>query len=243
MGLFSSKSKMSVEDCCRIFCDSLILKAKTVFAGTDSWPYVLTQFRDQLVEADQLFSTVDLDTFGREMTALNVAIFGQQCSRKLHHKIDMVLRPALFTKGYLEENRRQDIWDSMVKYNKVIGDSAYMRADGQMADGNSGWGRGRIAFVNSFRFGMFEEWIQKNIGDPGSGLTPEQKEKLDGLNVALQHVCARSDSVALRLLGVTLAQRLGCDINHNQKAQLVVVSIISCFHRGAKRYLESITLK
>lgn len=247
MGLFKGKPKMSIEDCCRGIYDSQIFKAKIFNSvGMDFWSCYLAQFKDLVAKDDQSFSAVDSDIFWREMTALRMAVFGLRCSLKVHHKTDLILRQVLFTKRYLEDNGRQDVWDAMGKYNKAIGDSAYMKANGQAADGNSRWGRARIAFVNTFRMSIFDRWIKANIGSPRRPLAPEQEEKVDCLGFALQRVCAditRADCVAVKLLAVTLAERLGCDINLNQKALFKLGSIIFGFHMGAESYLKSATLQ
>lgn len=247
MGLLSRKPKVSIEDCCRDFYDSQIFKAKiSNIARMDFWSYYLAQSKDLIAEDDQAFSVVGSDTFWREMTALRMAVFGLQCSLKVHHKVDPVLRQVFFTKRYLEDNGRQDIWDAMGKYNKAIGDSAYMNANGQAADGNTRWGRARITFVNTFRWGIFKKWTEANLGDPRRPLTPEQEEKVLCLSFALQRVCAditRADCVAVKLLAVTLAERLGCDINLNQKALFKLGSIIFGFCEGAKGAIKDVVLQ
>jgi hypothetical protein len=246
MVLFKGKPKMSIEDCCRGFYDSQIFKAKiSDIARMDFWSYYLAQSKDLVAKDDQSFSAVGSDIFWREMTALRMAVFGLACSLKVNHKEDLALRQVFFTKRYLEDNGRQDVWDTMGKYNQAIGDSAYMNANGQ-ADGNSRWGRARITFVRTFRWDIFEKWTEANLGDPRRPLTLEQEEKAGCLMFALNRVCAditRADCVAVKLLAVTLAERLGCDINLNQKALFKLGSIIFGFHTGAESYLKSVTLQ
>jgi len=246
MGLFKGKPKMSIEDCCRGFYDSQMFKAKiSDIARMDFWSYYLAQSKDLVAEDYQAFSAVDSDTFWRELTALRMVVFGLQCSLKVRHKADLILRQVFFTKRYLEGNGRQDIWDAMGKYNQAIGDSSYMNANGQAADENSRCGRARITFVRTFRWEIFEKWTEANIGDP-SAPTEEEKEKVGCLMFALNRVCAdmtSDDCVAVKLLAVTLAERLGCDINLNQKALFKLGSIIFGFYLGAKKAIKNVNLQ
>lgn len=246
MGLFKGKPKMSIEDFCREFYDSQMFKAKiSDIARMDFWSYYLAQSKDLIAENDQAFSVVDSDSFWHEMTALRMVVFGLQCSLKVSHKADLIMRQVFFTKRYLEDNRRQDIWDTMGKYNQAIGDSAYMKANGQVADWNSRLGRARITFVRTFRWEIFKEWTEANIGDP-SAPTEEEKEKVGCLMFALNRVCADMTSdgcVAVKLLAVTLAECLGCDINLNQKALFKLGSIIFGFYLGAKKAIKDVVLQ
>jgi hypothetical protein len=266
MGLLSRKPKMSIEDCCRDFYDSQIFKTKTLDSTTmDSWSFFLAQSKELIAEDDQAFLKVDSDSFWHEMTALRMAVFGLVCSLKVKHKTELIARQVFFTKRYLEDYRRQDIWDTLLGYNDVIDHSVFMNADGQSAEIDSAWHRGKFAFLvdlkdtdmksgwkrhrvtlwNSFRFRLFEEWIKSNVADSKSP-TDEEEEKLKCLSIALKRVGAditRADCVAVKLLTATLAERLGYDINLNQKALLKLGSLIFGFYEGAKKAIKDVVLQ
>jgi hypothetical protein len=257
MGLFKHKPEMSIEECCRGFYDSQIFKAETVTDFTkyqadtpdipriDFWSHLVASFKNYVAEDDPSFSAVDSDILWREMTALRMAVFGLECSLKVRHKEDLIVRQVLFTKRYLENNGRQDVWDAMKIYNQVIGDSAYTKADGQAVDKKSMWGRRRWVFVNEMRWGMFKGWVDANTGDPDH-LTPEEEEKAACLMAALCRVCSdmtRADCIATKLLALTLTERLGCHANLNRKAKFKLGTIVHSFHTGAEGYLKSVTLR
>ena len=148
MGLLKSKPKISVEDCCRGFYDSQIFKTKMLESvGMDCWSYYLAQSKDLIAEDDQAFSVVDSDSFWHEMTALRMAVFGLECALKVKHKTGLIARQVFFTKCYLEDIRRQDIWDTLLGYNDVIDHSVFMNTDGQSAEIDSAWRRGKFAFL------------------------------------------------------------------------------------------------
>ena len=265
MGLLKSKPKMSIEDCCRDFYDSQIFKTKiSNIANMDFWSYFLAQSKDLIAEEDQTFSVVDSDSFWHEMTALRMAVFALAYTIRVKLKLEDMVREVDFTKRYLENNQRVDLWHTLLDYNDVIDHSAFMNDDGRSAemdsawqrgrfaflidpkdaDMDSRWARGRVTFMNSYRFGLFQKWTKGNIADQQSP-TNEEKEKLECLAIALKRVGAetkRADCVAMKLLAVTLVERLDV-INLKEKALFKLGSIIFGFHTGAESYIKSVTLQ
>lgn len=265
MGLFNSKLKMSIEDCCRDFYDSQIFKKKiSNITSMDFWSDFLAQSKTLIAEDDQTFSAVDSDSFWHEMTALRMAIFALAFTIRVKLKLEDMVREVYFTKRYLENNQRVDLWHTLLDYNDVIDHSAFMDSDGWSAEKDSAWHRGkfaflidskdahmdsgraryRVTFLNDYRWRLFEEWINGNIADEQSP-TNEEKEKLECLSIALKRVGAeteRADCVAIKLLAMTLVERLGV-VNLKEKALFNLGSIIFGFHTRAKSYLKSVALQ
>ncbi len=265
MPLLKSKPKVSIEDCCRGFYDSQIFKTKiSNIASMDFWSYFLAQCKTLIAEDDQTFSLVDSDSFWHEMTALQMAVFGLTFTIRVKLKLEDMVREVYFTKRYLEHNRRIDLWHTMLDYNDVIDHSAFMNKAGRSAemdsawqrgklaflidpkdtDTDSRWARGRVAFMNTYRFSLFEKWINSNMADRQSP-TNEEKEKLECLAIALKRVGAetkRADCVAIKLLAMTLVERLGV-VNLKEKALFNLGSIIFGFHTRAEGYLKSVALQ
>lgn len=265
MPLLKSKPKVSIEDCCRGFYDSQIFKTKiSNIASMDFWSYFLAQCKTLIAEDDQTFSLVDSDSFWHEMTALQMAVFGLTFTIRVKLKLEDMVREVYFTKRYLEHNRRIDLWHTMLDYNDVIDHSAFMNKAGRSAemdsawqrgklaflidpkdtDTDSRWARGRVTFMNTYRFSLFEKWINSNMADRQSP-TNEEKEKLECLAIALKRVGAetkRADCVAIKLLAMTLVERLGV-VNLKEKALFNLGSIIFGFHTRAEGYLKSVALQ
>ena len=265
MALLKSKPKMTIEDCCMGFYDSQIFKTKiSSIASLDLWSYFLAQCRTLIVEDDQTFSVVDSDSFWHHMTALHMAIFGLAFTIRVKLKLEHMVREVCFTKRYLEHNRRIDLWHTLLDYNDVLDHSAFMNKAGRSAEMDSAWQRGnfafliepkdadmasrwaraRVTFMNSYRFSLFEKWIKGNIADRQSP-TNEEKEKLECLAIALKRVGAetkRADCVAIKLLGMTLVERLGV-VNLKEKAIIDLGSIVFGFHARAQSYLKSVALQ
>jgi len=265
MALLKRKPKMSIEDCCRDFYDSQIFNTETFgAAGMDFWSRFLAQCKTLIAEGDETFSLVDSDSFWHEMTALQMAVFGQAFTIRVKLKLEDMVREVYFTRHYLEHKRRKDLWDTLLEYNDVIDHSAFMNKAGQSAEKDSAWQRGklafliepkdinmgsrraraRITFMNSYRSRLFDKWIRVNIGY-GQSPTNEQKEKMECLAIALKRVGAdteRADCVAIKLLATTLVQRLAV-VNLKEKALFNLASVIFGFHAQAKSYLKSVALQ
>ena len=237
---------MSIEDCCRDFYDSQIFKAKiSNIANMDLWSYFLAQSRDLIAEDDQSFSTVDSDSLWHEMTALRMAVFALAFTIRVKLRLEDMVREVYFTKRYLEHNQRIDLWYTLLDYNGIIDNSAFMNKDGRSAEMDSRWARHRVTFMNTYRWGLFVKWIKGNVVDQKSP-TNEEKEKLECLAIALKRVGAdikRADCVTVKLLAMTLTERLGCNANVNKKALFKLGSIVFGFNTGAENYLKSVTLQ
>jgi len=265
MALLKSKPTMSIEDCCRGFYDSQIFKTKiSNIASMDFWSYFLDQCKTLIAEDDQTFSLVDSDSFWHEMTALQMAVFGLTFTIRVKLKLEDMVREVYFTKRYLEHNQRIDLWHTLLDYNDVIDHSAFMNKAGWSAemdsawqrgkfaflvdpkdtDTDSRWARGRVIFMNTYRFSLFEKWIKGNMADRQSPAN-EEKEKLECLAIALKRVGAetkRADCVAIKLLGMTLVEHLGV-VNLKEIALSNLGSIIFGFNMRAESYLKSVALQ
>ena len=75
----------------------------------------------------------------------------------LSHRINerLALEQSKFTKQYLEERQDGDIWESMLNYNQAISRAVV----GGHRPG-SGAERAAIAFTNSMRTSLFDEWLK-----------------------------------------------------------------------------------
>ena len=236
MPLFKSKSKTSIEDFCKSFYDSQIF-----LVNKDYWTFTIDSLRQQISEADQSFSLVDVDSFWHEWTALRIALFTSAFTIRVKLKLEYMVREVIFTKRYLEQIQRADLWHTLLDYNDVIDHSVFMKADAQSAEKDSAWNRGRFAFLvepqdanmdsswargrvtfmNSYRFGLFKEWIKNNVVDPQS-LTDEEKGESQCLSIALKGVgtdIRQADCVGVRLLASRLTHNLGFVNNLNAKAE------------------------
>lgn len=238
MPLFESKPKLSIEECCRQFYDKGIFHSMVLI--TDVWAKILDTDFKVIAEADQSFLSVDRTLFRNEMTALRMEMFAFAlgCSKKFGVE-KYTVPQSIFTRQYLEENGRLDIWDIMAEYNRAISRSTVMDANlKQYPDA-------RVTLVNDLRSRNFFKWIdniEKNRAVP--------IEKNDPILTCVARVANRSgadtereNDIAVKLLGAKLAERLGCDVNLKSEAVFKLFAFIFGFYQGAEEYLKSIDLQ
>lgn len=230
-----SKPKISVEECCKEFYDRNVFHA--IIVGIDGWSDFLDTVFKSIAEVDSLFVGVDTKLFQREMTALRIEVFALAFARKVKRE-DLTLVQSFFTRRYLEENGKLDIWDIMLEYNHAISDSVTLTDTFKRMDD---W---RVAKSNLARAVFMEKWCEANIADP-SAITEEQDMLAKCVARVANRIGAdmrRADCIAAKRLAAGLASRLGCDINLSYEALFRLAATIFGFYMGAEEYLKSISL-
>ena len=176
------------------------------------------------------------------MTALRVELFGLVCLNR-YKKEQFSIIQTLFTKRYLDEIERPQIWDIMGEYNQAIARSATLDETGNQLDGRVG--RARITGINLSRVNMFDKWIEVYVGHKDD-LTDEDKESGQCIAHAANFIgvdIKRADSIAVKLLAAKLAERLGCDESLNYEALFRLSALIFGLHEGAQEALSAVDIQ
>ncbi len=235
MGLLSRKPKVAIEEYCRQFYDFSVFHP--IIANRDlNKAWWITVF-DSMVEADQSFVTIDQDVFIREMTAIRLELFGVAWGYRFKQD-KFTIRQSIFTRHYLEENQKLEIWDIAGEYNQAVAQSATMTESGEQMDA---W---RVAKANKARADMFDRWADANIGDP----SPTEEEKIIGTCVArvanrIGADIRRNDCILAKLLAARLADRLGCSTNLNAGALFKLGAVIFGLYKGADEAMKNVSLQ
>jgi hypothetical protein len=232
------RPEFRVEDCCRQFYDKNIFGENTV--GTEVWSGLLDNYFKSITEVDQSFLSANKELFRDEMTALRIVLFefALGCSKKFNGD-EFTLPASFFTRSYLKEKGRLDIFDIMPAYNKAIARSAIMDANLQKYSGKTG--NALIIRVNDLRSRMALKWAEIYVGDRAIPLQ-EQKNKISCINMVANRIGAdieREDGVVVKSLCAELATRLRDGENLNYEAMSQLSAIIFGFYRGAEEYLGS----
>jgi hypothetical protein len=238
LGQLEINPEFSIGNCCRQFYDKNIFDGTTV--GKDVWHDLLDNYFKSIAEVDQSFSSVDQELFRNEMTALRMVLFAFAlgCSEKFN-KDEFTLPASFFTRSYLKEKGRLDVFDSMAAYNRAIARSAIMDANLQKYSGKTG--EALIIRVNDLRSRMALKWAEIYVSDKLVSLQ-EQKNKISCINLVANRIGAdieREDGVVVKSLCAELAARLRDGENLNSEAISQLSAIILGFYRGAQEYLES----
>lgn len=210
MGIFNSKPKVDMGSFCRDYYDSQMFHA--IVDGEDGSQKILNYLFQQLTDSDLSFLKVDRTLFNFEMTVMNLELFALAFFRRCSN-FNQRVQQSIFTLRYLQNKDRSDIWGAMDEYNKVIGQTATMNANGQQMTGDTGIERMTITRVNEFRFGLFEEWLKSHFRDP-ENLNEHEKEIVRCVARVCNHVEAdilRNNQIGNRQIAALFLCRLGAE--------------------------------
>jgi hypothetical protein len=233
---------------------------------------MLDGYLEAISKVDPSFLSIDREVFYREMTALRLEMIGfawghkfkqekftippvyftspeKAVSEKFPHDIifpasleKFAIPQSTFTRKYLEENGKLELWDIMGEYNKAIAQSATMSESGEVTDAEL------AAKVNVARFAFAKKWLIATRGDRRV-LTEEEQIVAECVGRVANRIGAdihREDkgvNVTLGLLSGIIAHRLGYDVNPQSEALILLGSIALGFYNGAEEYLESVDLR
>jgi len=238
MGLLSRGPQIAIEEFCQQFYDSQIFHA--IIAGEDVWAGFLGITFKSVVEVDQSFALIDLAIFKREMTALRIELFGLAWGHRFKQE-RFTVPQSIFTRRYLEENEKFELWDIMGEYNQAIAQSTTMTKTGEQMEGRIA--RARVTSLNLSRVKMFAKWAEANIGDPSA---PTEKEKILACVARVANRIGtdirRNDCILVKRLAARLADRLSCESNLSAEALFRLGAVIFGLYEGAMKAIKSVNL-
>ncbi|MBN1176917.1 MAG: hypothetical protein JXA51_04475 [Dehalococcoidales bacterium] len=215
--------KISVKDFFQDFYDSQVFHP--VIAGQDmKWTYIDTAY-DSVVKIDRLFTSVDRNTFRKEMIALRMEMIGLVFTHNIKKK-EQLLNQSLFTKDYLDENAQSEIWDIMGEYNQSIAMST-----------DIGKNEKELIETNERRMSLFEEYMNKYHKDDMDITCIARICNREGCEVAWE-----KQYTLMRLMS-RFAARVECSENINQDALTTIISVIWGFYQGAKEAIKSVNFE
>ena len=134
------KPRIGLQAFCREFYDSQLLHPKV--AGVDAGDVFPELVRATLAEVCRPFETVSTSVLRNELTTLRYELFALAWTHKFVSGEIVILQSA-FTKTYLHEDGRDDLWAGMDGYNKLI--------DGATLHWLSTLGKGNLTFNYGMR--------------------------------------------------------------------------------------------
>jgi hypothetical protein len=235
----SRKPKVGIEEFCQQFYDSQIFHA--VIAGEDMGAGFLRSTFRSVVEVDQSFAVIDPTLFKREMTALRIELFSLPWGHRFKQE-RFTIPQSIFTRHYLEENEKFELWDIMGEYNQAIAQSTILTERGEQMEGRTA--HARIASLNVSRSNIFNKWAEANIGDPSA---PTEKEKILANCVArvanrIGADIKQNDCILIKRLTARLVDRLSCEPNLSAEALFRLGAVIFGLYEGAMEAIKSVNL-
>ena len=221
MGLFNRKQRIQLGAFCCDFFDRNVLNP--IIAGVDaSRIYADTVIRF-VSEADATFAAVDCDRFHSELTLIRFEVFGLAWVHQFGDK--NAAAQSAYTKAYLEQRDRADIWEGLAPYNQAIARSSTM---GQKSDTPEG--RAHLAFINKMRADLFGEWHKQGI-EPDAVARAANRIPTD---------VSWEKGITAAFLMLTLCDHLGCQLNGEGEFRLIAV--IQGLYDGARETMKEVKI-
>jgi hypothetical protein len=224
--LFKRKHKVMFQKFCQDFYNKDVLHA--VLGDTDLHAAYCNQVRKSVAEADPAFASVDMETLVSEFQILRFEVFGEAWVHELSaHKLaeQLLLLQTLFTKKYLQEEGRLDIWEGMGPYNQAIAQIV------DASNEDTPLGRAYCTQMNNLRARLREGWCE-------AGFDEECAKR------ASNRMCpdeAWEKFITLWDLMVVLQDRLNCEVNED--AQISLTYYIRGLYDGARQALRKVEIE
>ena len=228
MGFFTTKKEVKLEDFCRDFYETQILNPRIGEIDIDATASYAETIKKLITEEDSLFANVDLKKLTDEFIFLRFELFALACTHKFISG-ERVLSQSAFTKRFLEEKKRMDIWEGMKKYNDIIegGTLVWFSTLGNMN--------------LSFNYNMKESLTKKNIEEAKKNKITD--DVIERENHRLWSEDAWKQKTIAGNIIVILCNELNIDANKlNQRAQIGLVTTILGFYNGAKESWKDVKI-
>ena len=224
MGFFNTKKqKVNLEEFCRLYYDDVILNPKD--ATNTEYPET---FKKQITELLPEFESVSLEKIRGELRNLTFELFALLWVHNFG--IESAIKQSIFTKSYLHEKRKDDIWEGMEHYNKSVSHSILIQT------GNS---KDNIIKKRVDLFDRHENTYKDN----------------EDAKYALARAINRAFSEKAYKIGCTnyflmlaLCHKFGLGsgkeyLGPNKKAQSGFVSAIAGMYSGMSKYFDNIEIE
>jgi len=223
---FKNKQEIEIAAFCGHFYDNFILNPG--IEQLDFGQVYADVVKNKIVEADNNFASIDPKTLNNELQILHFEIFGLAW---LHQFGEIpAIAQSIFTRSYLHEKNRDDIWDGTNSYNQAIARSSTLGKTPKKP-----FDRVFLARVNETRAGLFYKYCHE-VEDPTC------------IGRAVNRLFADEawkKEITHGLLMFALCDRLGFDSNFqpSKGAQFVIGGAIQGMYKGARQSIEKTIVK
>jgi len=228
MSFFSRKQEVGLEDFCRDFYDTQILNP--VIGKIDAGNVFSDVVKKNIVEVYPEFAKIDSEKLNEEIKVLRFELFALAWTHKFISGKNVVVQSD-FTKHYLHEKGRDDIWAGMEPYNNMI-DSVTLH-----------WLTSLGKMNLSFNYNMRENLTKENI-EAAKELEIENDDRIARVNYRLWSENAWKQKLMLGPLVYIFCERIGVNTHDlNQEAQFRLAAIIKGLYDGAEQSWDKIKIK
>jgi len=226
MGFFSSKEEVKLDDFCRHFYGDLTLNP--LGGKIDGMGAFAEVVKKTITEVFPEFSKINTEKLKEELTILKFELFALAWIHKFG--VESAIEQSIFTKKYLHENGRDDIWEGMAHYNGAIAHSVHVQA-----------GNNKVYIIKE-RVDLFEKYVDAS---------DNKEAPKDDLALALNRISSEKASKTGDTNGylmLALCSKLGLGSGKDyygppKEASTQLQYIIRGMYEGAKETLENIKIK
>lgn len=226
MNLFKKKTKCDLKEFCTQYYDTYILVAKPLnLAVKDFSETYNRQISEKITTVDDNFKSIDFNKFCKELLTIRFELFSLAWFHEFGEK--SAIQQTIFTKDYLLNNHKEEIWNDIEPYNQSIAQSATHGSNSSSASG-----RMRIAFVNQMRLNLCKKYFSNEM-DP--------KCVARAINKFGTQSNWQSLGITLGYLVITLCKNLNYEFN--EETGEILTAMLKGLYDDSKQNLEKIKIE
>jgi hypothetical protein len=226
MSFFTKKREVVLEDFCRDCYERFILNP--VVEGYDVGVAYLDKVRESVVEADGNFSDVTTEELRAATIPLRFELFALAWIHRFGDK--SAIPQSEFTKRYLREIEREDIWRDSEPYNQAVARSVTGGKNPSRASD-----RLSVGFVTNMRVELFKQYHKAGYDDECVARV------LNRLMVGDLRKNVRTPVYLMFVLCNKLG--FGGDFSPNDEAGFRLNAVILGFYDGAHQGLDEVKIR
>ena len=205
--------------------------------GLDLHKAMWDSIKDMLVEADRSTANISASVVQQELTSLQLELHASAWLN-VFKKEEHTIPQSVFTRGYLIDSGKPELWEIAGEYNQALAHAAKLRSNMRPLPDS------QVAQINMARVEFFDGWVDKNLPDTDNH-TDEDRSLLNCVARVANRIgfdIRRNDWVGAKRLAARLADRLGCSSDLNRKGLDVLVQTVRMSYESAEASLKSVKL-
>lgn len=222
MSFFSKKQKVRLDEFCRDFYDKYFLEP--IVAGLDMSDTYNELILKNLNEVDDKSAVISPANFKNEILTLRFELFSLAWFHQFGDK--SAIANSIFTKKYLVDKGKEELWEKAEPYNQAIAASATHGCSSTTASG-----RARLMIVNKGRMDLFNKYYNDNI----DATCVARALNRYGTDSNWKYL-----SITFGYVVIDFCKILNCDLNKEARFQLIAV--LKGFYDGVKQNIETIKI-
>jgi hypothetical protein len=218
MGLFSRKSRTNADEFSREFYDKFVFG---FVRGMDLEASYAEVVRTKISKLDSSFAAVRLENLTEELRAVHLEMTDTAWTHASTWEV--ASQVSKFTKQYLTDLDRLDLWDAMGAYNEMVAQSA-TKGEGERLGG----------VIKTKRFDLFKDLINKELDREWAG------DAIARVANRIGSEQSRKTGKMQGFVGIRMMSRLGLEGSNQIVDGLAAVA--DGFYQGSTQALDKVEL-